>query len=123
MINKYKKLFVVVLVINLFISTSALANGTGVIINGAQLSYAELAQLQMQIGAPVPPARYWFNAQTGQWGYEGGPAMGSLYGNQYSNGGGDSTFYRNGYTGIGSGSSGGCNYVIGSDFSYTGSGC
>ena len=97
------------------------SNGkTGVFINGRNLPQEDLNLLQTVTGY-LPLGRYWIDAQ-GNAGKEGGPAMVNLrqmVNNQNNgNNGNGSTFYRNSYTGVGSGSSGGTFYVIGEDFSY-----
>lgn len=88
------------------------SNGiTRVFVNGRELHSIDVAKLrQMMI---VLPGRYWVDAR-GNGGYEGGPAIFNLIYLARSSG---SSFYRNSYTGIGAGSSGGTSYVIGKDFS------
>lgn len=113
----------------LLIVTQVHAGGTGVYINGQQLTSSQLQQAQYLAGNRIPPARYWYNAATNVWGYEGGPAMGYFGANANRNAnynvgnGGGNTYYHSNNTGISAGSSGGCTYVMGSDFSYTGGGC
>ncbi|MGI9545559.1 MAG: hypothetical protein ACR2MX_20015 [Cyclobacteriaceae bacterium] len=89
------------------------SNGqTGVFVNGRELHAYDVVQLQKLIGQ-VYQGRYWLDAR-GNAGYEGGPALVNLWQasrNQQSN------FYRNSYTGIGAGSSGGTSYVMGKDWS------
>ncbi len=95
------------------------SNGkTDVYINGRNLPQEDLSLLQTVTGY-LPPGRYWIDAQ-GNAGKEGGPAMVNLRQmvNNQNNVNSGSTFYRNSYTGVGSGSSGGTFYVIGEDFSY-----
>lgn len=88
------------------------SNGnTGVFVNKRELHYKDVAYLQQFF--KVIPGRYWVDAQ-GNGGYEGQYASFNLY--QLAKQSGKS-FYRNSYTGIGSGSSGGTSYVIGKDFS------
>ena len=49
------------------------SNGhTGVFINGRQLPQTDLMQLQQAVGSPVPPGRYWCEAN-GHCGQEGSP--------------------------------------------------
>ncbi|CAM2068853.1 hypothetical protein SCOR_26030 [Sulfidibacter corallicola] len=101
--------------------TNASNGNTGVYINGRQLHYLDVAYLQRMFGT-VYRGRYWVDAY-GNFGYEGGQALGNLVAlSQQSGGsgggGGGSTFYRGDYTDIGTGSSGGTTYVIGKDFSY-----
>lgn len=99
-----------------------------VFFNGRRLNAKEIAYLQRF--TPVYAGRYWLDAY-GNVGLEGGPMLGNLVqmaqvaGVGPTTGGGQggrsrgngSTFYRNGYTGIGGGSDGRTHYVIGSDFS------
>ncbi|MEM7372748.1 MAG: hypothetical protein AAF587_29275 [Bacteroidota bacterium] len=93
---------------------------TNVVINGRSIHMQELRYLQ-SLG-PVYAGRYWLDAY-GNYGLEGGPMMGNLVqAAQYAQGrgrrnGGGSSFFRNGYTGVGGGSDGTTSYVIGKDFS------
>ncbi|MEM9676231.1 MAG: hypothetical protein AAF992_26810 [Bacteroidota bacterium] len=90
------------------------ANGnTGVFLNGLELHAQDVRNLTMWLGV-VNPGRYWMDA-AGNVGYEGGPAQLNLW--QLAQRSQQSSFYRNSYTGIGGGSSGGTSYVIGKDFS------
>jgi len=90
------------------------ANGnTGVFLNGLELHSQDVSNLQMWVGV-VNPGRYWMDAY-GNVGYEGGPTQLNLW--QLAQRNQQNTFYRNSYTGIGGGSSGGTSYVIGKDFS------
>ena len=93
------------------------SNGrTRVFINGRQLHYQDLLGLQQLLGY-VQPGRYWVDGY-GNAGYEGGPALVNLWQlarkQKQQN---QSSFYRNSYTGIGAGSSGGTSYVMGKDWS------
>jgi hypothetical protein len=49
-----------------------------VTVNGQVLGEAQLAQLHQRYGTPIVPGRYWYDARTGFWGDEGGPARGQL---------------------------------------------
>ncbi|MEL6809975.1 MAG: hypothetical protein AAFP76_01420 [Bacteroidota bacterium] len=89
------------------------SNGnTRVFVNGRELHYRDVQALQRII--TVIPGRYWLDSK-GNGGYEGAPASFNLLYLARQSGG--STFFRNSYTGIGGGSSGGTSYVIGKDFS------
>lgn len=92
------------------------ANGnTGVFINGMELHWQDVRNIQLLVGYAYP-GRYWMDAY-GNVGYEGGPALLNLWqlaGRQQR---AASTFYHNSYTGIGGGSDGNTSYVIGKDFS------
>ena len=88
------------------------SNGnTNVFVNNRELHWKDVAYLQQFF--KVIPGRYWVDAQ-GNGGYEGQYASFNLYQLAKQSG---TSFYRNSYTGIGSGSSGGTSYVIGKDFS------
>ena len=89
------------------------ANGnTSVFFNGMELHWQDVLNLK-QLTGYVLPGRYWLDAY-GNAGYEGGPALVNLWQLAQQQ---QSTFHRNNYTGIGTGSSGGTSYVIGKDFS------
>ena len=103
------------------------SNGnTNVFVNGRELHYKDVAALQEIID--VYQGRYWMDAQ-GNGGYEGygksfnlkdlfrQKASRNSYNTNNSNKNKGSTFFRNSYTGIGGGSSGGTSYVIGKDWS------
>ncbi len=51
------------------------AAGTGVVVNGVELSVQDWQQLAMTIGV-VAPGRYWYDSRSGAWGLQGGPAAG-----------------------------------------------
>ena len=53
------------------------SSGTGVYVNGQQLTGEEKAQLESIVGEVVPAGRYWIDAQ-GNAGYEGQPARVNL---------------------------------------------
>ena len=90
------------------------ANGnTGVFLNGLELHAQDVRNLRMWVGQ-VNPGRYWMDAY-GNVGYVGQPTLLNLW--QLASRNQHNTFYRNSYTGIGGGSSGGTSYVIGKDFS------
>ena len=89
------------------------SNGrTGVYVNGRQLPSADVRALQRIIN--VVPGRFWLDDK-GNGGYEGRYATFNLKYLARQKGG--SSFYRNSYTGIGAGSSGGTSYVIGDGWS------
>jgi hypothetical protein len=62
----------------LCLSAAALAQPTGIIINGSELSPAEAQSLYVKIDGPVPQGRYWYDPVSGLWGYEGGPSQGQI---------------------------------------------
>ena len=71
--------------------------------------------LLLQQITTVFPGRFWLD-DSGNVGFEGMPASYNLFALVSQNGAG-SSFYRNSYTGIGAGSSGGTSYVMGKDWS------
>ncbi len=56
--------------------------GSAVVVNGKALSPDDLRALRLRMGipaeAPIPPGKYWYDAVSGLWGNQGGPAMGQL---------------------------------------------
>ena len=85
---------------------------TGVIVNGRELPLQDVNALKQIID--VKKGRFWLEAQ-GNGGYEGyGASFNLKYLAQRARG---SSFYRNNYTGLGTGSSGGTFYMIGKDVS------
>ena len=91
---------------------NASKGNTGVFVNGRQLPLNDVRALQRIIN--VVPGRFWLDDK-GNGGYEGKQATFNLMYLSRKKGG--SSFYRNSYTGIGGGSSGGTSYVIGKDWS------
>jgi len=67
-----------------FINLSAMAYQRYVVVNGALMNPTQLAFLDGMHGEYIPDGRYWLNLNTGEWGYEGGPAQGVLGGDDYS---------------------------------------
>lgn len=97
----------------------ASAGDSGVFINGREITRYELAELVKMTQSYITPGRYWLDAN-GFVGHEGMPAVANLFqiAAQYYGRNNQSTFYRNHYTGTGSGSDGDTFYVIGKGFSY-----
>jgi hypothetical protein len=98
---------------------------TRIFINGRQIPQSERVHWE-QLTGPITPGRYWLNAY-GNVGLEGGPSLGNLIAlaqqvqhnaSGYNRGNGN-TFYRNFYTGTGSGSSSEGFYIMGEDWSYS----
>jgi hypothetical protein len=65
------------------LSHSAMAFQRYVIVNGEQMTASQLTLLDQLHGEYIPNGRYWLNYNTGEWGYEGGPAQGVLGGEYY----------------------------------------
>lgn len=108
------------------------SNGnSGVFINGRELGFAEAVWWASLVGGHPVPGKYSLDAAgtfSGTNAYTGLPYAFNIVAaaQAYGRGGGWSqggNIHRGFYSGVGSGSQGGCNYVIGSDFSYTGPGC
>ncbi len=94
------------------------SNGnTKVFVNGRELHYSEVRQLQQRFGY-VNPGRYWLNAN-GIGGYEGGPAQFDLN----AGGGGRSRGHYGANQGGYVGSDGKCSYVYIPDSGYVMNGC
>lgn len=51
---------------------------TNVVVNGMAVPAETLAQLQMIYANAIPPGRYWYDAMSGAYGLEGGPAAGQI---------------------------------------------
>jgi hypothetical protein len=49
-----------------------------VTINGIALSDEQRHTIEQQYRTRIPPGRYWYDAQCGAWGYEGGPTIGFI---------------------------------------------
>ena len=49
-----------------------------VVINGNQLSTTQLQELAANYGVAPPPGRYWYDSQSGLWGFEGREASGFI---------------------------------------------
>lgn len=50
-----------------------------VIVNGAVMNEAQLLVLDaVNCGSPVPDGRYWLDANTGAWGFQGDPQQGVI---------------------------------------------
>jgi len=97
----------------------ASAGSTDVFINGREITLYELAELVNMTQTYITPGRYFLNSK-GYAGLEGMPVSVNLFqiASRYYGQNKQSGFYRNRYTGIGSGSSGSTFYVIGKEFSY-----
>lgn len=97
------------------------SNGdTQIFINGREITKIEMYELIKISGTPVAPGRYWMDAQ-GWAGKEGQAAIANIYylANQYYGSNNGNSFYRNGYTDMGSGGNSEGFYIIGEDFSYS----
>lgn len=58
---------------------AAAAWGDDVFINGAQLAIDKQRALEQAYRVPIRPGRYWYDAVSGVWGLEGGPALGQIH--------------------------------------------
>jgi len=96
------------------LKSNASNGNTGVFVNGRELPKSELYAMQTLLNDYIAPGYYWVDAY-GNAGVAGQPASTNLYQLDQQQ---KSTFYRNSYTGTGSGSSGGTFYIFGEDFSY-----
>ena len=67
------------LVICGFAATSGAAATQEVFVNGVALQTQQINFLQQQYGVRVLPGRYWYDAVSGAWGFEGGPTLGQIY--------------------------------------------
>ncbi|AWX44944.1 Extra-large guanine nucleotide-binding protein [Flagellimonas maritima] len=94
------------------LKSNASNGNTGVFVNGRQLHYQDVRNLQQII--KVVPGRFWLD-NFGNGGKEGKAASFNLI--YLAKRQGNNSFYRNNYTGIGAGSSGGTSYVMGKDWS------
>jgi hypothetical protein len=50
-----------------------------VFVNGVRLEDRTRQALEQAYGVPVKPGRYWYDAFSGVWGVEGGPAQGQIH--------------------------------------------
>ena len=63
------------------VAASAIAQTGSVFINGAALDADKRRALEQAYGVPIQPGRYWYDAMSGVWGREGGPALGQIHPN------------------------------------------
>lgn len=49
-----------------------------VIVNGERIGEQTIAALEQAYRVPIQPGRYWYDAFSGLWGVEGGPAVGQI---------------------------------------------
>jgi hypothetical protein len=56
-----------------FLATPAAAQWRYVVVNGKQLHPLQIEQLERLYCSPIANGRYWYDASTGVWGYEGDP--------------------------------------------------
>jgi hypothetical protein len=50
-----------------------------VIVNGVRLEDSTRQTLERTYGVPIKPGKYWYDAVSGVWGLEGGPAEGQIH--------------------------------------------
>lgn len=58
-------------------AVSALA--ADVVVNGVRLEDSTRQALERSYGVPIKPGKYWYDAVSGVWGMEGGPAEGQIH--------------------------------------------
>jgi hypothetical protein len=62
-----------------FAATAHAAAPPPVFVNGVALQSQQINFLQQQYAVRVLPGRYWYDAVSGAWGFEGGPTLGQIY--------------------------------------------
>jgi hypothetical protein len=60
------------------LATPLASAGTGVFVNGRELTRAQVAQLLLTYGSVAPPGYYWYDSRSGLWGLEGREPLGFL---------------------------------------------
>jgi hypothetical protein len=61
------------------LAPAASAFATDVVVNGVRLEDSTRQALERGYGVPVKPGKYWYDAVSGVWGREGGPAEGQIH--------------------------------------------
>ncbi len=54
------------------------AQATGIFVNGAAVTEAARRSLEINYGLRIAAGRYWYDATSGAWGFDGGPTVGYL---------------------------------------------
>ena len=62
-------------------AASALAQSGSVFVNGTPLPTEKRRALEQAYGVPIQAGRYWYDAVSGVWGLDGGPAQGQIHPN------------------------------------------
>jgi hypothetical protein len=57
----------------------ASAFAADVFVNGVRLEDSTRQALERSYGVPIKPGKYWYDAVSGVWGHEGGPAEGQIH--------------------------------------------
>lgn len=52
--------------------------GTGIVVNGRELTRRQIAVLIMIYHQVLPPGRYWYDSRSGAWGFQGRETMGVI---------------------------------------------
>jgi hypothetical protein len=63
----------------IFLAATASAFAADVVVNGVRLEDSARQALERGYGVPIQPGRYWYDAVSGVWGLEGGPAAGQIH--------------------------------------------
>jgi hypothetical protein len=61
------------------LAPAASAFATDVVVNGVRLEDSTRQALERSYGVPIRPGTYWYDAVSGVWGREGGPAEGQIH--------------------------------------------
>ena len=70
---KRSRMLRAVAVATVLVAGAAFAQERYVVVNGQQLHPAQVAQIEALFCSPIANGRYWFDPDSGIWGYEGIP--------------------------------------------------
>jgi hypothetical protein len=71
------RVLIVAALLACFVAPRASA-GTGVFVNGRELTRGQVAQLLLTYGSVAPPGHFWYDSRSGLWGLEGREPLGFL---------------------------------------------